>query len=160
MARDLEQLARHESGHAVIAHIFGYPITLVSVVPVKERGDADIRSDDVEREYPVEGTNRKIRYYLGGMAADMRYPLADANRRDCLWGWRQDMVYAWELARINAGALRLSDTQIIEKQLHKAVRLLAARWPAVTALVHELLYRTELHGPAVHAIIDRELGRG
>ena len=159
MARDLIREAHHEAGHAVMAHTLGYPITLVSIARGKARCEADITSDDMDREHPVEGTNRRIRYYLGGIVADMRYPLANANGRYSLLGWGQDMVYVWRLAGINAQNLRSSNTQIIEEQLHRAARLLATRWQAVSVLADELADQGELPGDEVHAIIERELGR-
>ena len=106
-------------------------------------------------------------FNLAGKAADCCY-FRDEMPAEPLPGWGQDIVDARGLAEMVAGNRGMTDDdpglpdavdEIIATQQRRADAFVRSNWPAVNAIVAELLDRKRVPGDEVHAIIDRELGR-
>ena len=156
----IEDVAYHEAGHAVVAHLLAWTIheVMVGKSPTETSYCHVDPSPQIDR--PNDWIRQWIRFYSAGMAANRRElrPEFPNERGYSLWSWRRDILTIDELATLiasNLGHAHKHAEQVAREEEDRVQSLIDDRWPAVTAVANELLRRRPepLPGDEAHKII-------
>ncbi len=146
MEPTLKDLAIHEAGHAVLAHVVGWQIKLVVVEPPSQ---GRCETGDEENQHKLD----QICFLYSGPAASARQQ--GRTLADLLEAypdrWATDRQRIDELAEALEPVLSADETKREEQR--RAEEFIAEHWPAVTALAEALTERLEIPGDEAHAII-------
>lgn len=164
--------AYHEAGHAVVWHIVNGLVEEVSIASDRDgykgycrfgfllyREHDPVTSDDAWIQIQRGRIHPKtVTAYYAGMLAMAFYCASYEGEDDYIERSEQD-----DLEKINALLLRLSPDEQSRSILKEgcwleAQKILSDYWPAVQALVTELLKRKTLDGRDVHRIIWQTIG--
>ena len=149
----LIRTAYHEAGHALLAHLHGFRIIWITIIPdVRTLGR--VRSMDWELDYvAAHQPERLIWAVVATLSVKLAGPLAELvlrpgpNRRD---GNDYDAVREiLRYARLSA----YDEETIIERCEATVLRGLRVHWSAVCALVAELLENGRIEGSRAHEIL-------
>ena len=172
-AAQLERVARHEAGHALLCWLGGETPSYLTIVA---RGDHGGYMQHAEQEGKAIFTRdellARIRTSLGGRAAEMTYYGADSGISTGAGG---DLATATNLARqlvcsygmdeqfglaVVGGAgeamsteVRSAVNRILSGQMEEALRLIGENKDKIDALVAELMSKNHLNGPQIEAAI-------
>lgn len=175
-ASQLERIARHEAGHALLCCLSGETPSYLTIVA---RGNHGGYMQHAEQEgkaiYTAEELLAKIRTSLGGRAAEIVYYGALDGIST---GASGDLISATELAQsivctygmdnefgpavvpgtvaVNGSMsmeIRNAVNKILKKQLEEAVRLISENKDKADALVERLMDRNFMNGPEIEQII-------
>jgi len=157
---DLETIAHHEAGHAVMAFRAGVTIDSASIVPdatshgrVHHRNPIrgiDLDTDNSDRAYRC--AVKLMRVCLAGPIAQSRFIGSYSD-----YGSGADYELAVGVA-VNLIGTREAAKCLIESHLRQADMIIKRDWPLVTALARELLERTEMSGAEVQAFCASMVG--
>ena len=149
----LIRTAYHEAGHALLAHLHGFRIMWVTIIPdARTLGRA--RSMGWELDYVAANQpERLIWAVIANLSVKLAGPLAELvlhpgpNRRD-----GNDYNAAREIMRY-ARFSAYDEEAIIERCEATVLRGLRVHWSAVRALVAELLEDGRVKGVRAHEIL-------
>ncbi len=171
-ASQLERTARHEAGHTFLCWHSGETPSYVTIVARGDHGGY-MRHDDQEGKmlYTKEELLAMIRTALGGRAAEIVYygekdgvstgassDLASATNLArqiiCTYGMDEAFglaVIDQQAAREGELSLKVRDAvnRILDREMKKAVSLIAANRPLIDALVEKLLSENHLYGEEI-----------
>ncbi len=142
----------HESGHAVVAHRLGVPVTFASVDDVDGSGVVNT---------PMSSARADIQVRLAGPAAEGRYcELVRATRRE--WALRrvqcdEDKVTAFRTATAECGGDPHQGKALIDQLQSQAEAELARSWCRVARFADALAREGKLTGPALDEILNGEV---
>ena len=148
-AHQLEPIAFHESGHAVIHNYFGDDVAEVWI-----RGDSGnchfkvIATDDSSDI----GLFRAITACMAGKVAEDR---GRGYSDDKEWRASGDYRKVWDCAlRLNGGDRRGAEL-LLNWQEYRTAKFVEKHWPKIHKLAYALLDRGKLSGREVREIIER-----
>lgn len=168
----LERIARHEAGHAVVCYMGGEVPSYITVV---SRGDHGGYMQHAEEEgkaiYTRDELLTKIRTALGGRAAEIFYY---GERDGVSTGASGDLAYATQLARKIVCSFGMDDqfglavisredsmsdkvtnrvNEILKEQMQEALQIVSQNKHRVDALVNALKSKNHLNGSDIEKII-------
>ncbi len=174
----LERVARHEAGHALLCWLGGEEPAYISVVARGNRGGYVQHSPQEGKGiYTKEELNGRIRSALGGRAAEIVYygdtdglttsvgsDLANATNLArhmvCSYGMEKDFGMAVLDHSSAEGAvsaeMREVVNRILEEQMSEAVRLISENRERMDLLVETLMVRNHLNGPEITEIFNKK----
>ncbi len=172
----LERVARHEAGHALICGLSGEMPSYLTVVSRGDHGGYMQHENQEDKMiYTKEELLAKIRTSLGGRAAEMVYygdregistgasgDLASATNLArhliCTYGMDDELglavisPQAAELGEL-AGEVRKAVNRILREEMDNAIRMIAENREKMDALVAELVKKNSLIQSEIEAII-------
>ncbi len=177
-ASQLERIARHEAGHALLCWLSGETPSYLTIVARGNHGGY-MRHGDQEGKavYTKEELLARIRTSLGGRAAEIVYygqkdgistgaggDLASATglarRILCSYGMDED----FGLAVVNgpdpesgplSAEIRVSVNRILKEQMEEAVELIRRNQNKIDALVEALLSQNHLNGSQIRRVMEQ-----
>ena len=179
----LERVARHEAGHALLCWLSGETPSYLTIVA---RGNHGGYMQHAEQEgkaiYTKDDLLSRIRTSLGGRAAEIAYygvrngistgasgDLAAATNIAlqivCTYGMDDE----FGLAVVNGAAaangvmsadVRSSVNRILKEQMEEAIRLISENKDKIDSLVEELMSKNHLNGAEIEQAITRNMGYG
>ena len=174
-ASQLERVARHEAGHALLCWLGGETPSYLTIVP---RGNHGGYMQHAEQEgkaiYTKEELLSRIRTSLGGRAAEIVYygardgistgasgDLASATKIArqivCVYGMDDDFGLAVMDGPMDA-EVRNSVNRILKEQMQEAVKLIFDNKDKIDSLVEELLAKNHLNSAEIHRAITKQTG--
>lgn len=156
-----ELVAYHEAGHALMAHLLGGQIQLVTIAP--DDDDGPLRSGDAQilwrrsRMSDREFAAKSIQVHLAGPVAEMIYS-GEPYHPAFIAEWSAD----WEGALAAAEVLVLDERKRVA-YLEQAVAALHRQlqgddlWPALAALADHLLAHETLDQEQVEDVLQQLL---
>lgn len=174
----LERVARHEAGHALLCWLGGEKPTYLTIVARGNHGGYMQRAEQEGKAiYTKEELLARIRTCLGGRAAEIVYygqqdgistgasgDLASATNLAqqivCSYGMDDD----FGLAVVQGGAagngamsvaVRDSVNRILQTQMQDAIRLISEHKDSMDALVEELMAKNHLNGAQIQEAITQ-----
>ncbi len=174
-ASQLERVARHEAGHALLCWLSGETPSYLTIVP---RGNHGGYMQHAEQEgkaiYTKEELLSRIRTSLGGRAAEIVYygardgistgasgDLASATKIArqivCAYGMDEDFGLAVMDGPMDA-EVRSSVNRILKEQMQEAVKLISDHKEKIDSLVEELLTKNHLNSAEIHRAITKQTG--
>lgn len=177
----LERVARHEAGHALLCWLSGEKPSYLTVVA---RGNHGGYMQRAEREgkaiYTKEELLARIRTALGGRAAEIVYY---GERDGISTGASGDLASATSIAQqivchygmddafglaVVEGAVaangamsievRASINRILKEQMNEAVKLISENKDKIDSLVEELMSKNHLNGAEIERAITKDSG--
>ncbi len=174
-ASQLERVARHEAGHALICHMSGETPSYLTIVA---RGDHGGYMQHAEPEgkaiYTKDELLARIRTFLGGRAAEIAYygerdgistgasgdlaaATGVAQQIVCLYGMDDEFGLAVVQGSGTMSAeVRASVNLILKEQMNEAVRLISENKDRIDALVEELMSKNHLNREEINAALSKE----
>lgn len=158
--RELERMAYHEAGHAVMMHHFGIEIDQISIDPnvdklaVVKPKPSGINSMGADKDEFMALLKECVIPSLGGLASEF---IHDGEHKTKYVGSGDDLKKTQELLR----ALNIvwSYQYIIEWLFNDAVELLKDKWGAVEALSWALIQKRTIVGELATKIIEMNIPR-
>ena len=156
-----EITAYHEAGHAFAAVYVGAEVDFISIAPDPDDEPDRYGETRVLWNHALfsqeELARKQIMVALAGPVAEMIHS-GDPWHPGLVPEWAPDWNTAWTVAEPIAGGdkKRLALLEQISIQLYH-VFLRDNIWPAIAALVDELLAHDELEGDTVHEIVEQWL---
>jgi len=163
-AHQLELVAFHESGHAVVHNFYGHPVVSVEIgggtgrCTLPEKFQVTWGDDESEELFRREATMQLVTGLCAGRSA-MRRCHGGEHYRDHGWKNSEDRKCAMALC------VKLSDGDKTEADLllallsHRASKLVEQHWESITRLSFELLEHYRLCGEQVAAILNGSNGQ-
>ena len=178
----LERIARHESGHALLCFLNGETPSYLTIVSRGNHGGYMQHANEEEKTfYTKNELLAKIRTSLGGRAAEIVYygdengitttSSADfasasklAERMVCSYG----MDKSFGLRVIDQDAIMQSTVaqsihekvnKILDEQMALAIKSINDNKPAINALVESLLSKNHLTGSEIESIIKKAMAQ-
>ena len=173
----LQRVARHEAGHALLCWMNGQTPSYLTIVA---RGNHGGYMQHAEQEgkaiYTKDELLGRIRTSLGGRAAEIVYygqrdgistgasgDLASATetaqRLVCVYGMDESFGLAVVHSAAANGAMslevRTAVNRILEEQMAEAVRLIRENRDKIDALVDVLLEKNHLNGTQIHETLSK-----
>ena len=169
----LERIARHEAGHAIVCWHSGQTPSYLTIVARGSHGGYMQHSEQEGKAiYTKDELLSRIRTSLGGRAAEIVY----YGQRDGIsTGASGDLASATALAQqivcaygmddefglaVVQGAMtpevRTAVNRILKEQMQEAVRLISENRDKVDSLVSELLTKNHLTGPEIRQAILKQ----
>ena len=176
-ASQLERVARHEAGHALICWMSGETPSYLTIVA---RGNHGGYMQHTEQEgkaiYTKDEMLAKIRTALGGRAAEIVYY---GERDGISTGASGDLISATNIARqivctygmddefglavvydsATNGAMsvevRTSVNRILKEQMNEAVRLVSENKDKIDSLVEELMSKNHLNNAEINEVLSK-----
>lgn len=176
----LERVARHESGHALICYLSGETPSYLTVVARGNHGGYMQHADSEGKAiYTKDELLSKIRTALGGRAAEIVYY---GERDGISTGASGDLISATNTARqivctygmddefglavVNGAAadngtmsveVRAYVNRILNEQMKEAVSLVSENKDKIDSLVKELMSKNHLNGNEIEVAINRKI---
>lgn len=174
----LERVARHEAGHALLCYLSGETPSYVTVVARADHGGYMQHGDPEGKQiYTKEELLARIRTSLGGRAAEIVYygpedgvstgPSGDlasatetAKRMVCVYGMDNGMGLATiDTASLCSDALLANVheavNRILSEEMEKAVKAVKENRKKIDALVSALMAQNHLSGPQITEIFGK-----
>ncbi len=152
----IEVRANHEAGHAVVAHLMGWPIAEVKIGETgKDPSYCKLEHDpdpDIDDDAHIR---RFICFYSGSIAANRHLlkPELPDYWTYCRLGWRADIIECHGFAKMVAKNKGVPTDQVIAEEEDRVQSMIDSHWHAVTALSSALLERRLIDGKEAHDII-------
>jgi hypothetical protein len=150
-----EQIAFHESGHAVVYHYFRHPINSVGITAeggcceVLPEYDVEVERKQTERLMRREALLQSIIGVLAGKCTMDRW-YARSGKGDHKWNWKasDDYRQAFQYAlRLNGGDA--TGAELLLAWLERRTELLVEKqWPQIHKLAFQLLDKVDCNGDA------------
>jgi hypothetical protein len=144
-----EATAYHEAGHAVIAHVLGYKLELVTIVPEPGRHGAvrlpslwhgiPIRIDMDCSPHARERIERVIQVFLAGPIAQ-RSHCSHSSR----WSYRSSDIDLVENLAASVSGSREQTTVLIQRLMLSTREMVEAQWIYIARVASLLLQRDRL----------------
>ena len=157
-----ELIACHEAGHALMAHLLGGEVRLVTIEPDNDdgpdrQGDTQVlwrRSTEGDKEF----AKKAVQVSLAGPVAEMIYS-GDPYHPGLVAEWAADWREAWEAAvPLHADERkRLKYLEDVSIQLYHRLKE-DDLWAALASLADNLLAHETLEGQQVEEIVGEWLG--
>lgn len=176
-AAQLERVARHEAGHALLCYLSGETPAYLTVVARGNHGGYMQHADQEGKAiYTKEELLAQIRTSLGGRAAEIVYygekdgistgasgdlasATARAERLLCHLGMDESFGLAVVSDAAIAGEMssevRAAVNGILDEQMQQAIRLIAENRDKMDVLVSNLLQRDNLTGAEIEALLGK-----
>lgn len=143
--------AVHESAHAVAAHVLGYLVSEVSIVPNEEPGEGGHTGIEFHERRSRE-TDRMIVWMAGFYASQTADPEVDpASAAD---DWQKATAAAW---RVGGSEKKMLLAWRRAEELTLAFLRIEQHWEPIRAVTEVLLKKHRIRYPMVQRIIDRHL---
>jgi len=145
----LYDVALHEAGHAMAAHVLGFEVAGMSCWRREDgrHGGECLVREDSDRMWG------QLLVILAGVAANM---VIEPNAMT--WLGERDINKAWGIVDRIASANKGAGDRMILTALAEARRLLDERWPAVESVAEQLHRVGQMDGPQTHCLLA-EVGR-
>lgn len=169
----LERVARHESGHALLCYLSGETPSYLTVVARGNHGGYMQHSEQEGKAiYTKDEILSKIRISLGGRAAEVVYygekdgvstgasgdlfsATNMAQRIICEYGMDESFGLAVTNPHEGEIAVKVRDAvnKILNEQMNEAIRLVSENKNKIDALVDSLMDNNHLTGPEIEKIL-------
>ncbi len=178
----LERVARHEAGHALLCYLSGEKPSYLTIVARGNHGGYMQRAEQEGKAiYTKDELLSRIRTSLGGRAAEIAYygkkdgistgasgdlesATLVAQQIICSYGMDDD----FGLAVVNnttasngemSVEVRESVNRILKEQMEEAVRLIEENKDKIDSLVEELMSKNHLNSKEIEEVITRSSGK-
>lgn len=154
---EIEDRAIHEAGHAVAAHLMGWPIVEVKLGETgADRSFCELVRDpdpDIDGDAHIR---RWIRFFSGSVAANRHLlkPEHPDYSTYCRLGWGADIIECQGLAKMVENNTGVPAVQVIAEEEDRIQSMIDSHWSAVTAIASALLERGIIEGKDAHDIIE------
>lgn len=174
----LERVARHEAGHALLCWLGGEAPSYVTVVARADHGGYMQHGDNEGKQiYTMDELLARIRTSLGGRAAEIAYygkrnglstgagaDLANATNiaRQLVCNYGMDEEFGLAVVQKADGDNEMSDkvrasvNRILKEQMDKAVELVTENMGKIDALVNVLMTKNHLNGYEIEKVFKDE----
>lgn len=178
-ADQLERVARHEAGHALLCWLSGETPSYLTIVA---RGNHGGYMQHAEQEgkaiYTKDELLARIRTSLGGRAAeiayygerdgvstgasgDLAFATNVAQQIVCTYGMDDEFGLAVVYGAVAANGMmsvevRTSVNRILKEQMLEAVKLISENKDKIDSLVEELMSKNHLNNTEINAILSNE----
>jgi len=175
----LERIARHEAGHALLCWLGGETPSYLTIVARGNHGGYMQRSEQEGKAiYTKDELLSRIRTSLGGRASEIVYygkqngistgasgdlssATAMAMQIVCSYGMDDDFGLAVinDQAVVNgmmSGEVRNTVNRILKEQMDEAVRLISENRDKIDSLVKELLSKNHLNAAEIKSVITKK----
>lgn len=174
-ASQLERVARHESGHALLCWLGGEkPSYLTIVARGKHGGYMQREAQEGKAIYTRDELLARIRTSLGGRAAelvyygdrdgistgasaDLRSATQMAQRIICVYGMDEEFGLAvdgiTDAGGVMTDAVRKAVNRILKEQMAEAIRLVTENRDKIDALAETLMAKNHLNGVQIAQVI-------
>ena len=169
----LERVARHEAGHALLCWLGGETPSYLTIVARGDHGGYMQHAEHESRAIYTKGELlAKIRTALGGRAAEI---VCYGERDGISTGASGDLASATDIARKivcsfgmdddfglaitvddNSAEVRASLNRILKEQMQEALKLVLANRDKLDSLVEELMSKNHLNEAQIHKILSGE----
>lgn len=169
----LERVARHEAGHALLCWLGGETPSYLTVVARRGHGGYMQHADREGKEiYTKEELLGRVRTALGGRAAEIVFygeeeglstgasgDLASATslvrRMVCVFGMEESfgLAVSDDASGSISSEVKVIINRILKEQMEESVRLISENRNKIDALVRELLVKNHLNGTQIDEIL-------
>lgn len=177
----LERVARHEAGHALLCYLSGEtPSYLTIVARANHGGYMQHAEQEGKAIYTKEELLARIRTSLGGRASEIVYygdkdgistgasgdlssATSIAQQIVCTYGMDDEFGLAVVHGTASANGtmsveVRSSVNRILKEQMNEAIKLISENKDKIDSLVEELMSKNHLNGAEIEQAITRTVG--
>ena len=177
-AANLERVARHEAGHALLCWLSGETPSYLTIVARGRRGGYMRHADQEGKEILTkDDLLANIRTSLGGRASEIVYygardgistgasgdlaaATSTAQQIVCTYGMDEDfglaVVYGAAAEGEMSAEIRTAVNRILKEQMQEAIRLISENKEKIDALVNALMEKNYLNAEEIRQVLTGE----